>query len=494
MDELGAGVFPPGDYDVVVVGSGPGGLQTSYALSRRGIPHAVISADDEPGGMFRKYPLFERLLSWTKPHAPDGDPRAYEIDDQNSLVAEEPELRALVRHFMDDSSDWPTRSAMAAALRSFAEKAVRVRYGCRWESTRREDDRLVLVTSDGEYRCRAAIFAVGATEPWRPSLPGIEHATHYVDLVREPARFRGRRVCIIGKRNSGFEVGNALRGVVRELSLVSPSPVRLDLSRAPVRTQYLAPYDQDARGAGAARVYDAALERIERGSAGFTVYAVGTARSEPLEIEADDVVAATGFGAALGDLPEFGVTTTLDGRLPVLTPFWESISAPGIFFAGNVMQAARGLRKQGVSSNSGMVVGFRYNALILARHLEERLRGTTSEQAIPSSEVITLLLRELDASPELRMQKGYLARAIRLGDGAYDAGVVPLEHFVDEEGPDAIAATIELDADGVMHPVLYVWSGGRMREEALEPNIRRIYATPAYRETLEALLRPLLRG
>jgi phytoene dehydrogenase-like protein len=45
--------FPPGDYPVVVVGSGPGGLQTSYCLSRLGVEHAVLSADDEPGGMFR---------------------------------------------------------------------------------------------------------------------------------------------------------------------------------------------------------------------------------------------------------------------------------------------------------------------------------------------------------------------------------------------------------------------------------------------------------
>ena len=62
--------FPPGAYPVVVIGSGPGGIQVSYALRRNGIEHAVISEDPSPGGMFRRWPHFQRLLSWTKPHAP----------------------------------------------------------------------------------------------------------------------------------------------------------------------------------------------------------------------------------------------------------------------------------------------------------------------------------------------------------------------------------------------------------------------------------------
>ena len=83
-------------HDLVVVGSGPGGLQTSYCLGRLGVRHAAISADPGPGGMFRRVPLFERLISWT--HVAADVPlesRAFEAHDQNSLVADEPELRAL---------------------------------------------------------------------------------------------------------------------------------------------------------------------------------------------------------------------------------------------------------------------------------------------------------------------------------------------------------------------------------------------------------------
>src|SRR5690606_33766040 len=131
--------------------------------------------------------------------------RRYERSDWNSLVADEPEYRSLQAAHMDRTSYFPARTEMEANLRDFAARTgIRVRYGCRWESTERIDDgspmRFALTTSDGIYRCRIAIFAVGVAEPWSPNIAGIEHAHHYAD-VKEPAAYAGRRVFIIGKRN-----------------------------------------------------------------------------------------------------------------------------------------------------------------------------------------------------------------------------------------------------------------------------------------------------
>ena len=127
---------------MVVVGSGPGGLQTSYALRRLGIRHAVLSRDDAPAGMFRRLPIFQRLITWTKPSAPvERTSREYEWYDHNSLLAEEPEARALVPAEMDRTWAVPSRAEMERGLAAFAERtALPFRYGCRWESTRREDD------------------------------------------------------------------------------------------------------------------------------------------------------------------------------------------------------------------------------------------------------------------------------------------------------------------------------------------------------------------
>jgi len=201
----------PGSYQVVVVGSGPGGLQTSYFLTRLGINHAVISSDDSPGGMFQRFPLFQRLISWTKPYSPaPKKTREFEWFDWNSLLSEEPESRSTVAEFMDGTSYFPSRAEMVEGIAAFAERTgIAVKYGCRWESTRAVGNSFILTTTAGEYECKVAVFAVGVTQAWKPDIPGLEHVAHYVDTKPREA-YRGRSVFILGKRNSGLEVANAL--------------------------------------------------------------------------------------------------------------------------------------------------------------------------------------------------------------------------------------------------------------------------------------------
>jgi thioredoxin reductase len=486
--------FPPGTYDVVVVGSGPGGLQTSYYLSRLGIRHAVLSADDAPGGMFRRWPIYQRLLSWSKLDAPVGrDTREYEWYDHNSLLAEEPQHRGLVPSLMSRDSVVPSRSEMHAGLVAFAERTgVAVRYGCKWESTRREGDLLVLSTSDGEYRTRAAVFAVGVTEPWKSSTPGIEHVPHYAEC-RDSRAYRGADVFVIGKRNSGFEVADALLPWARRIVLASPRPVHAGvLAHTTVRARYMQPLEDHALGGGTLAL-DAAIDRIERTPDGrFWIRAVGTTLPGTFEFTPDAVIAATGFRAALGDLPQLGVATVADGRLPALTPYWESVSAPGIFFAGSATQGAPGLRKYGLGASSPAVHGFRYNARVLARHLAERYGKSRRRQlSLTASTVVPSLAGDLARRPELWAQKGYLARAVTLNGGVHfeDEGILPLAHFVDDEaGHDAAAVTVETDREGRILPVVYVRRNGRVREVALAPHPLHAFDGKEYQRQLSMLL------
>jgi thioredoxin reductase len=485
--------FPPGDYPVVVVGSGPGGLQTSYCLTRLGIPHATLSADDAPGGMFRRWPIFQRLLSWTKPDAPfPQESEEFEWYDHNSLLGDAPEHRALVAGEMDRTWMVPSRAEMERGLAAFAEQGgVEVRYGCTWESTARLDDgTFVLGTTDGEYRCGAVVFATGVTTPWRSPIQGIDQVAHYVDC-RRAEDYRGKTVFLIGKRNSGFEIADALEPWAQRVILCSPRPVASAvIALATIRVRYFQPYE-DASWGGGTLVLDAAIERIERAGDRWKVFATGTTRPCDLELEADEVIAATGFTTPFHDLVELGVATVAQGRIPALTPFWESVTVPGIYFAGNATQGAAGLRKHGIGGASGTVSGARYNARILARHLSETRFGVRVERpSVAAGELVPLLLHELAHGPALWNQKGYLARVVTLdaSAGARDEGVLPLQHFVDSAGPDAIAATVEMNAAGEIYPVCYLRRGGEIeRELVLDPDPLHAFAGAAYRRGVAEL-------
>ena len=89
----------------------------------------------------------------------------------------------------------------------------------------------MLGTSDGEYRCRVCVFAIGVTEPWVAPIPGLETAPHYVE-ASTPARYEGKSVFIVGKRNSGFELAQGLLPWARSIVLGSPRPVDIAMSRS----------------------------------------------------------------------------------------------------------------------------------------------------------------------------------------------------------------------------------------------------------------------
>ncbi|HET9214128.1 MAG TPA: NAD(P)-binding domain-containing protein [Gaiellaceae bacterium] len=480
--------FPPGDYPVVVVGSGPGGLQTSYCLSRLGVEHAVVSADEEPGGMFRLYPIFQRLLSWSKPDAPaERGTRTYEWFDHNSLLAEEIEHQALVPRFMDRTFMVPSRSEMEQGLAAFANRVpIRVRYGCRWEATRRgEDGRLVLTTSDGEYRCRAAVFAVGVTTPWKSPIPGIEQVPHYVECG-DPPDYRGRRVFVVGKRNSGFEIADGLLPWARQVILGSPRPVQTSvIALSTVRVRYLQPYEDYGLGGGTFAL-DLAVERIERRGERWGVVGQGTTRPGPINLEVDDVLAATGFSTPLLDLPALGVRTVAQGRIPALTPFWESAPGSGIYFAGNATQGAAGLRKHGVGASSAAVHGFRYNARVMAAHLAANHLGVRApRERVEPDRLVQYLLEEVSSAPELWAQKSYLARAVAEG-GATD--ILPLAGWLDDPGGRSTAVAVEMNAAGEVYPAVYVANGGGVREILLPPHELNDFRGADYERELRAVL------
>ncbi|MGH2407847.1 MAG: NAD(P)-binding domain-containing protein, partial [Candidatus Limnocylindrales bacterium] len=391
----------------------------------------------------------------------------------NSLLGEEPSHRAIQPEFMDGTSEFPSRPEMEAQLAEFVRRTgLPVRFGCRWEATRKDGERFVLETSDGEYRCGLVVFAVGVAQPFTPEMAGREFVAHYAD-TREPASYAGRRIFIIGKENSAFELASGLLHWASRLVLASPRPAKLSVetnSLAGIRARYVQPVEDRFMGGGVF-ILNASIEAVERAGDVFRIRTRSTDGGADLAIEADEVIAATGFTSPLRDLPALGVATFGRSLLPAQTTYWESASLPGVYFAGTINQGAPGLKKNGVGG-TGAVHGVRYNARILAGEIAERHFGIAAPRPpVAPSDVVGYLLEEATDAPELWNQKGYLARTILFGeDGPYDEGIRPLQAFVDGSGPDGAAITLEGDADGVVRPAAYVRRRGAVSEVMLDPD------------------------
>jgi len=222
-----------------------------------------------------------------------------------------------------------------------------------------------------------------------------------------------------------------------------------------------------------------------------------SAGGESMELEADEVIAATGFQSRLGDLPALGLRTFSHYRLPAQTPFWESATLPGVYFAGTLTQGALGIRKHGIPSASASLHGFRYNARILARRVAEAHFGIrVPTRTLRAADAIPYLLSELTRAPELWLQRSYLARVLSADPerGIVDEGVLPLHHFIDSHDADGVAVTIELNAEGDSYPAVYVRRGGTLSEHLLSAGRLLDYETDAHAKELATALAPLAIG
>jgi hypothetical protein len=145
-------------------------------------------------------------------------------------------------------------------------------------------------------------------------------------------------------------------------------------------------------------------------------------------------------------------------------------------------------------ANSGAVHGARYNARLLAGHLAEKHFGRPPvRRSLAPAEVAPFQLDEICRAPELWHQRAYLARVVTADPdlGLADVGFVPLAHFLDSGGPDAVAATIEANAEGAVYPVMYVRRDGRVGEHVLPGHPLHDFGTADHRRALASLLAEL---
>ncbi|MFI9552316.1 NAD(P)-binding domain-containing protein [Nonomuraea endophytica] len=471
-------------YRYLVVGAGPGGLQLSYFLHRRGADYVTLEREAGPGAFFRHYPRHRRLISLNKVHVGDDDPEIRLRWDWNSLLNDAPDLL-----FPAYSAEYlPAADDLTRYLADFAAKhALNVRYSTPVTEIRREEDGFVVRAGEQVYRAECVVVATGWGGPYVPEIPGIEHASGYEDMETDGARFAGQRVLVIGKGNSAFETAQALLPHADIVHLASPHPLRLAWrSKHPgdVRGQYGAFLDSYWFKTLHA-VLECEIDRIWREDGVFKVAITYTlADGERALLDYDAVLRCTGFTMDKGVFGEGSVPYLHEnGRIPAIRPDFQSANVDGLYFAGTLMQG-----RDVKHASSAFIDGFRYNLRTLDRLLAERFDGAPLEHRsapVDAGGLCAYMLERANWSSALWTQFEYLCDAYVIEDGR-------IEHYEDlpedyaagrfhdlltltlrwgpRDQPDVFAIQRHPEPDraeesAFLHPVVRRWRGGALVAE-----------------------------
>jgi len=431
MSGNGNGAQP--QYDYLIIGAGPAGLQLAYCLEKAGRSYLVLEAGEGPGDFFKKYPRHRKLISINKVYTGSDDPEFNMRMDWNSLLSDSD--RMLFKHY--SKSYFPHADTIVRYLEDYATHFdLKVKCNVRVVNVSKADHFELTDDAGQTYTSRRLVVATGVA-PYVPEIPGIELVEQYSDVSVDPQDFVNQRVLVLGKGNSAFETADNLVETAATIHIASPSPLKLAWKshfvghlRA-VNNNILDTYLLKLQNG----LIDGTVDRIERNEDGKLVVHFSYTRAPGAtgSYEYDRVIACVGFRF---DDSMFDETCKpakkISGRFPALTSEWESTNVEGLYFAGTLTQS-RDYKK----TMSGFIHGFRFNVVGLHRILEEKYHGTRwpSRPVEPTPRAISeAIFERLNRAASLWQQPGFFCDYIELTeDGAVYHDDVPVDYVREGE-------------------------------------------------------------
>ncbi|AFY46424.1 thioredoxin reductase [Nostoc sp. PCC 7524] len=369
--------------EYLIIGAGPAGLQLGYYLEKANHNYMILEAGDSPGTFFKKFPRHQKLISINKVYTGYSDPEINLRWDWNSLLNDSQEMQ-----FKNYSKEYfPHTDALVNYLGDFAEHFhLNIKYGSRVVKISKGDKFFVVDSNDNVYCAERLIIATGISQPYIPSIPGIELAENYADVSINPEDFINQKVLIIGKGNSGFETADNLMGTAALIHIASPHSVKMAWKtkyvgnlRA-VNNNLLDTYQLKSQNL----ILDATINKIEHLNGKFIVSVSYTNVNEDEDLVYDRVIVCTGFKFNDSIFDEScKPQLAINRRFPAQTSTWESTNIKDLYFAGVLMHMRDYQKKQ-----SGFIHGFRYNIRALHQILEYKYH----HQELPN--------QLIDANPE----------------------------------------------------------------------------------------------
>lgn len=469
-----------------IIGSGPAGLQAGYFLKQKGIEFKILEKSNAVGHFFRQFPRHRTLISVNKPNTGISNADTRLRYDWNSLINSEGTL------FGDISQDYfPNADDYVQYLEGFAEQlSDNIQLNCDITKISKSNDGYTLACADGtEIFARFVIIATGFGKPWIPTIPGIETVENYASFDTNPDRFKNKRVLIIGKGNSAFETADSLVETAQAIHIVSPEPVSFawqthyvgDL-RA-VNNNFLDTYQLKTQNA----MLDGDITQITQKDGVYTVNInMAAAKGHEIILQYDHIIACTGFrfDNSIFDEP-IRPNMCPNNKLPLMSPVWESLNTPNLFFAGTITHS-RDYRK----TMSGFIHGFRHNIACLVEFIAMRTTGNgypNTPVSLEKQAVTKRIINRISLSAGLFLQPGFLGNAIVLsgphkGHEFLEIPVDWAQQVADFAKDEFLQITLEFGdfgdnafhvkrqhnifgktPDAFIHPVIRYFKGGKLQ-------------------------------
>ena len=423
--------LPSHEYEYLIIGAGPAGLQLGYYLEKSKHDYAILEAGSAPGTFFKEYPRHRKLISINKLHTGYDDPEINLRWDWNSLLSDSEEM--LFKHY--SKKYFPDADNFVDYLGDFANHFdLNIKYEVKVTKITK-DQKFIISDQNGKvYICKNLVVATGCSKLYLPDIPGIELAEKYTKVSINPDDFENQRVLIIGKGNSAFETADNLIDTTATIHVCSPNPVTMAWRtkyvghlRA-VNNNFLDTYQLKSQNA----ILDANIKNIDYRDGEYVVSVnYSHANEESEDLIYDRVILCTGFRFDTsifdeGCKPEL----TINDRFPAQTSEWESTNIQDLYFAGILMHMRDFKKKQ-----SGFIHGFRYNIRTLHRILATKYHQKSlpfQKVALSPEKLTQFIIDRVNTSSSLWQQTDYMCDLITISEDSREA------HYYDELTKDYI--------------------------------------------------------
>lgn len=268
-----------------------------------------------------------------------------------------------------------------------------IRFNSRVEHIRRprgdengvpKDARFVITTrhpgtnETRSWACHTLVYSVGLTKPNPSRLKkGIEFAETYSTVPTNVSLYRNQRVLILGRGNAAFEIAQNIAAQTAFVHIAGDIKSRVRLAwethypgdvRAPHNLLLESYMLKSQDGMLEGPLEDGEIRPTGDGRFWFFNNPTGECKDRcPFRHPYDRIISCPGWQfdpAPFAD--DVKPVMNSKGKFPAITPRYESVSTPGLFFAGSLMHSMDWKKSAG-----GFIHGFRYSIRALHRVLEQ---------------------------------------------------------------------------------------------------------------------------